>query len=207
MISSCQNLQAATELLHATSIMCQRPVRVGTVGVGVCHEPWKPPLNKWSLQITDPCFHGGLQPHEQAAWWDSSSQDVFWRISRMLCWCMAKDGAQQDLLCSLMRKSGLGMWGWWQPWMDCETLLTEWGGREAVCRLGFRRANFGKLVGGLPWEAARKCRWSGELSDPPGQHPCAQEWSIPALGDKSLAGDHLVRRAVHGGAPLLKGSG
>lgn len=31
--------------------------------------------------------------------------------------------------------------------------------------------------------AAGKCRCSGKLLDPPGQHPCAQEWSIPVPGD------------------------
>lgn len=89
----------------------------------------------------------------------------------------------------------------------CYWVLQERGRREALCRhwvLG--EQTFGKLVGGLLREAVGKSRCLGKLSHPPGQHPCAQKWFIPALGDTSLSGHHLVRRGVRGGAPLLKGS-
>lgn len=43
------------------------------------------------------------------------------------------------------------MWGWWQPWLNCETLLLGPTGvrkeRSIVQTPGFRRADF--------WEAGR----------------------------------------------------
>lgn len=58
--------------------------------------------------------------------------------------------AHSRICCSLMWKSSLGMWGWWQP-MDCETLLLDPAGMRqetsSVQTLGFRRADF--------WEGSR----------------------------------------------------